>query len=103
MSEVAPQLTAELLADSAVPLYPVISPDGRWVAYVITTTSVKERRLSALWVAPADASSPPARLTAGTAWAAVPRWAPDMERNHQIDPLRRTRAWFGRWLGDPAS
>ena len=25
------------------------------------------------------------------------------ERNHQIDVLRRTRAWFGRWLGDPAS
>jgi dienelactone hydrolase len=26
-----------------------------------------------------------------------------MERNHRIDVLRRTRAWFGRWLGDSAS
>ncbi len=24
------------------------------------------------------------------------------ERNHQVDALRRTRAWFDRWLGDPA-
>jgi dipeptidyl aminopeptidase/acylaminoacyl peptidase len=24
------------------------------------------------------------------------------ERNHQLDLLRRTRAWFDRWLGDPA-
>ncbi|SEO46053.1 S9 family peptidase [Actinacidiphila rubida] len=26
-----------------------------------------------------------------------------MERTHRIDVLRRTRAWFGRWLGAPAS
>ena len=25
------------------------------------------------------------------------------ERNHQLDLLRRTRAWFGRWLRDEAS
>ncbi|MFG1709652.1 alpha/beta hydrolase family protein [Nonomuraea sp. M3C6] len=25
------------------------------------------------------------------------------ERNHQLDLLRRTRAWFERWLDDPAS
>jgi dipeptidyl aminopeptidase/acylaminoacyl peptidase len=25
------------------------------------------------------------------------------ERNHRLDVLRRTRAWFDRWLGDPAS
>jgi dipeptidyl aminopeptidase/acylaminoacyl peptidase len=23
------------------------------------------------------------------------------ERNHQLDLLRRTRAWLDRWLGDP--
>jgi dipeptidyl aminopeptidase/acylaminoacyl peptidase len=28
---------------------------------------------------------------------------PIVERDHQIDVLRRTRAWFGRWLADPAS
>ena len=79
MGEVVPELTAELVADGAVPLDPVISPDGRWVAYVVTTTGVKERRVSALWVVPADASSPPRRLTPGTAWAGGPRWAPDSD------------------------
>jgi Tol biopolymer transport system component len=77
MGEVVPELTAELVADGAVPLDPVISPDGRWVAYVVTTMGVKERRVSALWVVPADASSPPRKLTPGTAWAGTPRWAPD--------------------------
>ena len=26
-----------------------------------------------------------------------------VERNHQLDLLWRTRAWFDRWLGDGAS
>jgi dipeptidyl aminopeptidase/acylaminoacyl peptidase len=26
-----------------------------------------------------------------------------LERGHQIDLLNRTRAWFGRWLGEPGS
>ena len=26
-----------------------------------------------------------------------------VERNHQLDLLRRTRAWFDRWLRDEAS
>ncbi|MFE3453500.1 prolyl oligopeptidase family serine peptidase [Nonomuraea sp. NPDC059194] len=26
-----------------------------------------------------------------------------LERDHQLDVLRRTRAWFDRWLADPAS
>jgi hypothetical protein len=77
VSETARELTAELLTDSFVPMHPVISPDGRWVAYVVSTAGVRERRLSTLWVVPADASSPPRRLTAGTAWDRVPRWAPD--------------------------
>jgi dipeptidyl aminopeptidase/acylaminoacyl peptidase len=77
MSEAACPLTAELLVDSAVPQSPVISPDGRWVAYVVTTVGINQDRLSTLWAARADASSPPVRLTAGTAWDRMPRWAPD--------------------------
>lgn len=50
MGEVVPELTAELVADGAVPLDPVISPDGRCVAYVVTTMGVKDQRVSALWV-----------------------------------------------------
>jgi len=79
MGEVVPELTAELVADGAAPVDPVISPDGRWVAYVVITTGVKDRPVSALWVVPADASSPPRRLTSGTARAEGPRWAPDSE------------------------
>ena len=41
MSEAAWQLTPELLVDSTVPLCPVISPDGRWVAYVVTTMGAR--------------------------------------------------------------
>jgi dipeptidyl aminopeptidase/acylaminoacyl peptidase len=77
MTEAAPELTPELLADSAWPAEPVISPDGRLVAYTVSTVGVKERRLGALWVVVSDASSPPVRLTAGTARDRAPRWAPD--------------------------
>ncbi|HEY1916433.1 MAG TPA: prolyl oligopeptidase family serine peptidase [Streptosporangiaceae bacterium] len=78
MSEDAPELTAELVADGSVPSQPVISPDGRWVAYVVAPVGRRgERFLCALWVAVADGSSPPWKLTAGTAADSDPRWAPD--------------------------
>src|ERR1700678_745059 len=78
MSEDAAELTAELVVDGAVPSQPVISPDGCWVAYVVAPVGQKaERRLSALWVAAVDGSSPPWKLTAGTAADSDPRWAPD--------------------------
>jgi len=78
MNENAPELTAELVVDGAVPSQPVISPDGRRVAYVVAPVGrVGERRLCALWVAAADRGSPPWKLTAGTAADSDPRWAPD--------------------------
>jgi dipeptidyl aminopeptidase/acylaminoacyl peptidase len=78
MSEETPELTAELIVDRATALQPVISPDGRWVAYVVAPVGRRgERRLSALWVAAADGSAPARQLTAGTAADSGPRWAPD--------------------------
>ncbi|HUB37769.1 MAG TPA: S9 family peptidase, partial [Streptosporangiaceae bacterium] len=78
MSEGAPELTAELVVDGAVPSQPVISPDGCWVAYVVAPVGHRgERCVSALWVAAADGSSPPWKLTAGMAADSDPRWAPD--------------------------
>src|SRR6202046_4686170 len=78
MSEDAPELTAELVVDGAVPSQPVVSPDGRWGAYVVAPVGRRgERDLRALWVAAADGSSPPWILTAGTAADSDPRWAPD--------------------------
>src|ERR1700722_12604069 len=73
-----PVLTAELVVDGAVPQQPAISPDGRWVVWVTAPSGQQgERRLSALWLAAADGSSPPRQLTAGTAADSGPRWAPD--------------------------
>ena len=78
MSEDAPELTAELVVDGEVPSQPAISPDGRWVAYVVAPVGRRgERPACALWVAAADGSSPPRQLTAGTAEDADPRWGPD--------------------------
>lgn len=75
---VAPELTAELIVDSAAPLSPQLSPDGRWVAFGVTTIGRKdEHPASAVWVVPADGSTPPRKLTAGTAKDAAPRWSPD--------------------------
>ena len=71
------ELTAELLVDGAEPVDPVISPDGRLVAYVISTAEGKRGRLRTLWVAPADASSPPRTLAHCPALTGAPRWAPD--------------------------
>jgi dipeptidyl aminopeptidase/acylaminoacyl peptidase len=56
-------LTAELVVDGAPDLHPVISPDGRWVAFVD----------DGLWVVPADGTSPPKLLTEQ---AEGVRWAP---------------------------
>ena len=78
MSEDAPELTAELVVDGAVPSQPVISPDGCWVAYVVAPVGRGgERCMCALWVPAADGSSPPWQLTAGMAADSDPRWAPD--------------------------
>ena len=78
MSEYAPELTAELVVDGAVPSQPVISPDGCWVAYVVAPVGRGgERCMCAIWLAAADGSSPPWKLTAGAAADSDPRWAPD--------------------------
>jgi dipeptidyl aminopeptidase/acylaminoacyl peptidase len=78
MSEDLVELTPELIVDGAAPANPVISPDGRWVAYVVAPVGRRgDRRLSALWLAPADGGSAPRKLTAGTAADAGPSWAAD--------------------------
>ena len=54
MREVAPRLTAELVAHCASAVAPMISPDGRRVAYAVAADGGKVGRPhSTLWVADA--------------------------------------------------
>jgi dipeptidyl aminopeptidase/acylaminoacyl peptidase len=57
---------------------PRVSPDGRTVAYMVTTVDrdANEYR-SAIWVVPTDGSSQPERLTHGGKRDGSPRWSPD--------------------------
>ena len=57
---------------------PHISPDGKVVAYVLTTIDQKKnRRESSIWVVPADGSAAPRRLSAEGFSSSSPRWSPD--------------------------
>ncbi|HEY2431840.1 MAG TPA: S9 family peptidase [Vicinamibacterales bacterium] len=57
---------------------PQLSPDGRTVAYVRTTTDLATGRRNAdIWVVAADGSSPPRLLVGGEKTETSPRWSPD--------------------------
>src|SRR5262245_49434447 len=57
---------------------PAMSPDGRWVAFVRSTIVEPEnRRQTELWLAAADGSAPPRRLSDPALNASAPRWSPD--------------------------
>ena len=57
---------------------PQLSPDGRLVAFVRTTTDLTSGTRNAdIWVVPADGSGPPRQLIAGGKSDDTPRWAPD--------------------------
>src|SRR5215213_6336601 len=57
---------------------PRLSPDGRWVAYVVTTVEQRQnRRLSQIWLAATDGSRPPRQFTTSPQSSSSPRWSPD--------------------------
>lgn len=58
---------------------PEISPDGKWVAYAVTTVTdaASNKTQSNLWLAPADGSAPPRQLTTTEKKDRHPRWSPD--------------------------
>lgn len=57
---------------------PAISPDGKLVAFVRTyIVEADNRRNSEIWLAPADGSSAPKRITDPAISSSNPRWSPD--------------------------
>jgi dipeptidyl aminopeptidase/acylaminoacyl peptidase len=57
---------------------PQLSPDGRLVAFVRTTTDANTGARDAdIWVVPADGSAAPTRLIGGEKSENTPRWSPD--------------------------
>jgi dipeptidyl aminopeptidase/acylaminoacyl peptidase len=57
---------------------PQISPDGRNVAYQVTTVDFAANKTTTnIWVAAVDGKTPPRRLTTSTKADRHPRWSPD--------------------------
>ena len=57
---------------------PRLSPDGKWVAYVVATVDQKQnRRQSNIWVVATDGSRPPRQFTTSPQSSSSPRWSPD--------------------------
>src|SRR5438128_744474 len=57
---------------------PALSPDGRRVAFAVTTVvEDKDKRHSEIWMASADGSGKPYRYTSPATEASSPRWSPD--------------------------
>ena len=57
---------------------PQLSPDGKWVAFVRTTTDLAAGKRNAdVWLVPADGSAPPHALTRHEKTDNAPRFSPD--------------------------
>ena len=57
---------------------PAPSPDGRWVVFSVSEPAYDDdKKSSDLWLAPADGSAPPRRLTATRAGESDLAWRPD--------------------------
>ena len=60
---------------------PSLSPDGKWVVFSVTEPSYDDKEQTAdLWIAPADGSAKPRKLTGTKAGESDPSWSPDSKR-----------------------
>src|SRR5262245_31771426 len=60
---------------------PVPSPDGKWVVFSVNEPAYDEKdQVVDLWIAPADGSAAPRRLTSGKGAESDPAWSPDSRR-----------------------
>jgi dipeptidyl aminopeptidase/acylaminoacyl peptidase len=63
------------------PSEPAISPDGRWIAYTVTTTDLQaNRRKTDLWLASAAGTGEPRKISTDSSGGHSPRWSPDGTR-----------------------
>ena len=92
-------LTADLIVDGTRAANPVISPDGRWVAWTTSRTGERDQRVSELWLAPVGGSAVP--VTDGRVPARLPRWSPDSAWLFYVagEELRRLRITAGEPAG----
>jgi len=57
---------------------PVVSPDGDWIAYTVSTPSSPEKRGGTqIWMAPTSGEGDPLPMTAVGYSASSPKWSPD--------------------------
>ena len=75
VSEAAGTLTSALIVDGAEAADPVISPDGRWVAWTTSSAGEPGAQVSELWLAPVGQAGAPVRVTGGS--VGLPRWSAD--------------------------
>ena len=91
LSEEAAALTADLIVDGTQAASPVISPDGRWVAWTTSRAGERGQQVSELGLARVGGSA--VRLTDGSVPARLPRWSPDSAWLFYVagEELRRLR------------
>jgi dipeptidyl aminopeptidase/acylaminoacyl peptidase len=78
---------------------PQVSPDGKWIAYVVAGADTVENAVaSAIWLVRADGSAPARKLTAGRKRDTAPRWSPDGTKL-AFSSNREERAQL--WVIDP--
>ena len=71
--------TIDDLLRFAAPSEPRLSPDGKWVAYLVKTVHEKKNRYETrLYLVPSDGSAPPRVFTQGES-VSNHRWAPDSQ------------------------
>jgi dipeptidyl aminopeptidase/acylaminoacyl peptidase len=60
---------------------PTVSPDGRWVAFTVTTYSMTENKGQGdLWLVETNGKTPPRRLTSNKGADTSPAWSRDGQR-----------------------
>lgn len=115
VAPLAVAFAAPALAQQAAPFSPqdlvtlgrlggtAVSPDGKTVAYVVTTTDpVSYKRTPALWVRSADGKGQPRRIDAGGS-ASDPAFAPDGTLYYLSDRKVGEAETTQVWKVDPAS